>query len=505
MKRVAIYARLSKATEESVSIERQVESCTSYATARGWAVALVATDDGVSATKNKPEDRDGWRQILAAAEDVDVVLVWKVDRLARSVLDFLHADEALQKSGAALAAVEDPVDMSTAQGRAFATLLAVFGQMEADAIRARTTAARRHLTREGRVVGGDLPWFLTKVPNPDGAGFVPRPIPERAAAVRDAADWILSGVSLLEVCRRWDAAGLATAGKVKTDKDGNKPKPKPWSISSLRSVLTNPALYGATVVSTRDKSGNRVPDVLRGADGLPKIDAARAILDRGTFLRLQEALNSRSRGPRPSNLPLLYALATCASCGSRMVGHRRKGKEDYECQNRTCTARVAVQMERLDAYAVGEVLDRFGSLPRLLEETVDETADPVEVAALQAEIADLSDAISSALDADDYAAVADLNSRRKALQSDLDALFERPARRVSRFIDTGETVADAYAAADTTEARRDVLATYVGAVLVRRGKGQPIEARARIVERVDPEVRWAPGSLSREFPAPDAV
>jgi hypothetical protein len=65
----------------------------------------------------------------------DAVIVWKVDRLARRVLDFLHADEALQGRGAGIVAVEDPIDMTTPQGRAFAIMLAVFGEMEAEAIK----------------------------------------------------------------------------------------------------------------------------------------------------------------------------------------------------------------------------------------------------------------------------------------------------------------------------------------------------------------------------------
>jgi len=86
------------------------------------------------------------------------VIVWKVDRLARRVLDFLHADEALQARGAVIVAVEDPVDMTTPQGRGFATMLAVFGEMEAAAISARVKAARTHLLNDGRVVGGKVPY-----------------------------------------------------------------------------------------------------------------------------------------------------------------------------------------------------------------------------------------------------------------------------------------------------------------------------------------------------------
>src|SRR5680860_1732614 len=115
-RRAVIYARLSVSTEESVSVERQLEAGEAYAKARGWKVVGTYTDDGVSATHNKPEGRPGWRELLASPQKYDAVIIWKVDRLARRTLDFLHADEALRKRTAGIVAVEDPVDMTTAQG-----------------------------------------------------------------------------------------------------------------------------------------------------------------------------------------------------------------------------------------------------------------------------------------------------------------------------------------------------------------------------------------------------
>ena len=66
--RSVIYARISVSPEESVSIDRQVEAAQQYAAARGWKVVGTFEDEGVSATHNKPEDRAGWRALLAARE-----------------------------------------------------------------------------------------------------------------------------------------------------------------------------------------------------------------------------------------------------------------------------------------------------------------------------------------------------------------------------------------------------------------------------------------------------
>ena len=81
-RRCVLYARLSVTKEESVSIERQLQSCRRYAEARGWEVLGEFVDDGVSATANRPEERRGWTSLLVSG-DFDAVVIWKVDRLAR--------------------------------------------------------------------------------------------------------------------------------------------------------------------------------------------------------------------------------------------------------------------------------------------------------------------------------------------------------------------------------------------------------------------------------------
>ncbi|MDQ4112901.1 MAG: recombinase family protein [Actinomycetota bacterium] len=479
--RVAIYARLSVANEESVSIERQIESATQYAEARGWEVALVASDDGVSATKNKPEDREGWRKVLDSPLTFEAVVVWKVDRLARRVLDFLNADEALRGRRAGLVAVEDPIDMTTAQGRAFATMLAVFGEMEAAAISARVTAAQRHLVKEGRLRGGDLPWFLQKVENPTGAGYVARPIPERADAIRDAAEAILSGVSLSEIARRWTAQGLPRAGKGKRSKAS-------WSISSLHSIFGNPALYGATVVGRVEHDPatgkeKRVPDVLRNPDRTHRIDPGRVILDRGTYDRVRAVLEGRRIGPRgPKPAPtLLGSVAICGSCGAELRSHRRSGKADYACQNRDCTAHAYAQTARLDEYVEAEFLRRFGALPVTVVETVEAGPDEATIANLQADLDDVRDALED--DDLDPGTFADLRARRKALRAQIDAILDAPAETVTREIETGETYTEAWKRSDIEE-RREHLRAALRYVAVGRGTVRGKAALARLGDRV---------------------
>lgn len=323
-KRAVVYARLSVANEESVSIERQLEAGSNYARAKGWEVVAQFVDDGVSATHNKPEQRVGWRQVLDYPDSYDAVIVWKVDRLARRVIDFLHADEALQARKAAVVSVEESIDMTTSTGRAFAVMLAVFGQLEAETISARVAGARKHLLSHGRAVGGTVPYGYRTVPNPDGPGYVLAQDPDRIGFLIQAANQALEGKTLYSV-KQWLSANapLPSVSQKRRKYDA-------WSYSTVERLLRNPILAGMTaynpgrVAETKDDrnaSKVRGSEVLRDELGMPVIDESLAIISADDHRRLVAMLDDKEgnpkRMPRASKKqtsPLLSGVATCGEC-----------------------------------------------------------------------------------------------------------------------------------------------------------------------------------------------
>src|SRR4051794_8592099 len=96
--RVAAYLRISRDTDESTSIARQRQITRQYAEARGWTVAETVEEVDVSASKRRL-DRPGLSRVreLVRTGDAEAVLVWRLDRLARSVVDMgTMLDEGLQ-------------------------------------------------------------------------------------------------------------------------------------------------------------------------------------------------------------------------------------------------------------------------------------------------------------------------------------------------------------------------------------------------------------------------
>ena len=448
-RRAVLYARLSVAAEESVSVERQLEACRKYCEARGIEVVGFYVDDGVSATKNRPEDRDGWKEVLNLDIKYDVVVVWKVDRLARRVLDFLHADEALQERGAALMAVEDPIDMTTAQGRAFATMLAVFGEMEAAAISARVKAARQHLVvKAGRVAGGMRPWPFDLAPNPDGPGFVLAPNPIKAKAIRDAADDLINNrANCSEIARRWDAMGLKPKHK---PKDGEPERT--WHPVSVANVLRNPTLYGAYIYHGKP---------VRNEDYSVKI-GPHAILDYPTWRSLQPAITHPSRGKPIVNYAMLQGIAVCGSCGKVMGCHRpsTRGQANwkYTCRNRDCANKVAISMQRLEEYVGQHFLDRYGHIESA-KVVAPPKADPKVLAELEARLLDIQDSIDTTDDDDEAMKLFRL---RKNVRADIVALREDDGP--SHLPAPGVTIAERFLPGDKDK-RRNIMVTTADPVV----------------------------------------
>ncbi len=289
IRRCVLYARLSVTKEESVSIARQLTSCRRYAEARTWEVVGEFVDDGVSATANRPEVRKGWSALLAT-EGFDAVVIWKVDRLARRVLDFLHADEALQARGAGLIAVEDPIDMTSPQGRAFAVMLAVFGEMEAEATRARVCAAREQMLGAGRFAGGGIPYGYSSAPNPDGPGRVLVVDLERIGWLEEMAAMALEGATVNAIAH-WLTdvrAPLPRRRAPRADPDNTA-----WNRQTVGQLLRNPMLAGMVPRNPgRPRSAKRVDPfaVVRGANGEAVVRNDLAVLTVDEFRELQRLL-----------------------------------------------------------------------------------------------------------------------------------------------------------------------------------------------------------------------
>jgi putative DNA-invertase from lambdoid prophage Rac len=148
MFRVGLYARVS--TNDQQTIPLQIRSLRVYAARRGWAVSLQVKEIGSGALQRQLREN-----LLDAARrrEIDVVLVWRLDRWGRSVTDLLSTLQELEHLGVGFVSLTEALDLTTPAGRAMAGLLAVFAEFEREILRERTRAGLAQARRDGKRLG----------------------------------------------------------------------------------------------------------------------------------------------------------------------------------------------------------------------------------------------------------------------------------------------------------------------------------------------------------------
>lgn len=152
--RALLYTRVStpqQAKKHGTAYQRA--ELTAYCQARGWDIAEVIVDD---AMKGKRIDRPGLDRVMefVRAQQVDVVLVWRLDRLFRSLRDLLNTIHEFDERKVALVASGQQVDTTTSMGKAMLGLAGIFAELESDIARERTLAGLAQARAAGRPIGG---------------------------------------------------------------------------------------------------------------------------------------------------------------------------------------------------------------------------------------------------------------------------------------------------------------------------------------------------------------
>jgi len=148
MLRVGIYARVS--TLDQQTLPMQIRALREYAAQRAWAVVTQVKEVGSGAAARQLR-----QQLMDAARrrDIDVVLVWRLDRWGRSAADLVSTLQELTELGVGFVSLTEALDLTTPTGRAMAGLLAVFAQFEREIMRERVRAGLDHARQQGKRLG----------------------------------------------------------------------------------------------------------------------------------------------------------------------------------------------------------------------------------------------------------------------------------------------------------------------------------------------------------------
>lgn len=313
--RCAIYTR--KSTEEGLeqefnSLDAQREAGELYIKSQkheGWECLDAKYDDGGYTGANM--ERPGLRRLLAdiAAGKIDCVVVYKVDRLSRSLLDFARIIEVFDRHQVTFVSVTQSFNTASSMGRLTLNVLLSFAQFERDMISERTRDKMRAARRKGRWLGGK-PILGYNVVN---SKLVIEAL--ESLRVQQIFDLYLDLKSTLQVARVLNERGWRT--KEWTTKKGRTIGGGEFNKNKVTAVLTN-----ATYIGMIEYEGQLHPGIQE------------AIIKRDVFDRVQEILKQNSRMKKSLNRckhnALLQGLLRCAACNCGMShSYTKKGSILY--------------------------------------------------------------------------------------------------------------------------------------------------------------------------------
>ena len=322
--RCAIYTR--KSTEEGLeqefnSLDAQREAAEAFIRSQaheGWVAIEKHYDDG--GYSGGSLERPGLTALLEdiAAGEVDCVVVYKVDRLSRSLMDFSRIVESFERNKVSFVSVTQQFNTTHSMGRLTLNILLSFAQFEREIIGERIRDKIHAQRRKGKWTGGK-PVLGYDV---DRSGPSPKLVVNEAEAerVRGIFEAYLKGGSLLPATEAINALGWRT--KAYATKAGQPVGGDPFSRKSVNDLLRNPLYVGRVRVGK---------DTVKGEH--------QAIVPQDLFDRVQERLSANARLEsndfRNKHDALLRRLLRCKHCDSAMVhifaGNKGPKYRYYQC------------------------------------------------------------------------------------------------------------------------------------------------------------------------------
>ena len=364
--RCAIYTR--KSTDENLdsdfnSLDAQRESAENYIRAQqseGWIALPDRYDDG--AYSGATIERPALQRLMTDVRTgrVDTIVVYKIDRLSRSLMDFTRLVGELERHDVSLVAVTQQFNTTTSMGRLTLNILLSFAQFErevtAERIQDKMAAARK----KGKYVGG-IPPLGYDVDRQNKRLVVNV---DEAVLVRYVFRRFLQTEGAVELVRDLNQKGHLTKSWV-TQKGTERPG-KPWHKNYLYRMLRNPVYIGKVEYRDEVYEGEQEP-----------------IIDKVLWDQVQEAIvappRERANQGRAETPGLLKGMLRCGHCGTAMAlaFTKRHGRlyRYYNCHRATRTGYENCTVRSISAGIVEDLvknlLRRVFRSPEVVESTVE--------------------------------------------------------------------------------------------------------------------------------------
>jgi DNA invertase Pin-like site-specific DNA recombinase len=373
--------RLSLLTDETTSPKRQLGSI------KKW---VGANDETYCLVEGKAEDLDVSGAVSPFArkelgawlkeerlKDWDGLIVAKLDRLSRSLKDFVLLWEWLDARGKTLVCLDPQIDMTSPMGRALAKFLMTFAELERDMIAARVKDAYTHLKASGQYAGGVVPFGFRPVDlrtkgKDNGWGY--EADPEYAPVVQEMASKYLDGESLGQIARWLNSNNVPTPKNAMRLRNATEEKPAKlrttkWKFDGVKDILRSWIILGAVT--------NAYGEPLRDSDG-SVIYRASSLISRDQFDAIRARIDKQANtGIAHVNSAMLSKIAHCGECNSVMhlTNNARVMKTDgskktyyyYKCKlakdaDGSCNAK-AIRADVLEPVVEHALIKVIGDIP----------------------------------------------------------------------------------------------------------------------------------------------
>ena len=461
----AIYARQSVDKKDSISIESQIEFC-KYELKGGNCKEY--TDKGYS---GKNTDRPKFQELVRDIKRglIAKVVVYKLDRISRSILDFANMMELFQQYNVEFVSSTEKFDTSTPMGRAMLNICIVFAQLERETIQKRVTDAYYSRSQRGFKMGGKAPYgFHTEPIKMDGINTKKLVVnPEEAANIRLMFEmYAQPTTSYGDITRYFAEQGILFHGKelirptlaqmlrnpvyVQADLDVYE------FFKSQGTVIVNDVadftgMNGCYLYQGRDVKASKKNDL---KDQMLVLAPHEGIVPSDTWLTCRKKLmnNMKIQSARKATHTWLAGKIKCGNCGYALMSiYNPSGKQYLRCtkrlDNKSCPGCGKIITSELEAVVYQQMVKKLASYKTLTGKKKAAKANP-KITALQGEIEKLVDSLTGAnnvLFSYVNVKIAELDGRKQELlariaELTVEAISPEQVSQISGYLDTWENV-----------------------------------------------------------------
>ena len=493
--RVAAYCRVSTDEEEQLTsyAAQQTYYTDKIMANKNWTMAGIFADEGITGTsaRKRPEFLRMIR--LCKQKKIDIILTKSISRFARNTVDCLNYIRALRELGIAVIFDKENINTLESDSEILITMLGAFAQAESESISANVRWGKRQAMREGKTIIQYKRLYAYE----KGEDDKPKIIPEQADVVRSIYDQYLTGASLRMIKDRLEAEHIP-----------NVTEESQWTISAIRSILTNEKYCGDVLLQKTYISDCISKKVIRNTGQLPMYlieNHHEGIVDRKTFDAVQAEMARRNAGKSPSKKTAptgksaytsKYALSerlVCGECGTlyRRCTWAKRGRKQvvWRCVSRLdygtkyCHDSPTLDEEPLQRAilaAINSAMSQKGALIRQITSAMELELAPIpgesmSLADIDRRLEELSSQTRSlvakaaqAEDASDYTAPLKAIMDEAAALKERRAIIEEQRKNNSQAVRRIEDAADALeqASADITQWDEPLIRQLVDTVKV---------------------------------------